>query len=128
MSVIFSGKGTDLERTSFTNFVTVERIPVVRENSIRFSGVGTDLARTTYTIITEKTVPTTTIFLSCKGSDSSRLGYTKTFSPNPTRVQGRTGIVDEFYFWTGGLGDISGDLGTYTNRDGINPSGGTGVL
>ena len=68
------------------------------------------------------------IFISASGTDAERLEFTSFFAPNPTAASGGAGEVSSVEFWSAGEGDISGDLDAYTNRDGINPSGGTGAL
>lgn len=69
------------------------------------------------------------IFLNCGGTDEERNQYTSTFAPNPTRADGGAGETPpELNFWDAGSGDISAELDTYTNRNGVTPSGGTGAL
>lgn len=69
------------------------------------------------------------IFISASGTDEERFQYTSFFSPNPTAAEGGAGETPpDVNFWSGGSGDISGELDTYTNRDGITPSGGSGAL
>lgn len=68
------------------------------------------------------------IRLDCTGTDAARAAYTLLFAPNPTQISGGTGDLTDYTSVGGGSGDITGSEEDFKNRNGVNPTGGQGVL